>query len=100
MAGCIALAIVVLKLPQIGGISGLKILITVVWWSSWYPGAKPGGGGYIAQRILAAKDERSSTLATLWFTIAHYFIRPWPWILVALASTILFPELPVKDKGK
>jgi Na+/proline symporter len=62
------------------------------WWSSWYPGADPGGGGYIAQRMMSAKDEKHSLLATLWFTIAHYAIRPWPWILVALAALVLLPR--------
>jgi solute:Na+ symporter, SSS family len=125
MGGCIWLAFLVLQLPEIGGLKGLVQLTpsnklnffpdfsnpsgmtfyqfltmtTIVWWSSWYPGAEPGGGGYIAQRILATKDIRSSMLSTLWFTIAHYFIRPWPWIIVALAATILFPNLNAIDKG-
>jgi len=67
------------------------VYIGVNWWATWYPGAEPGGGGYIAQRMFSAKDERHSLLATLWFNIAHYAIRPWPWILVALASLILYP---------
>ncbi len=67
--------------------------IGVQWWSSWYPGAEPGGGGYIAQRMMSAKDENHSLAATLWFTIAHYCLRPWPWILVALSSLILYPGL-------
>jgi solute:Na+ symporter, SSS family len=71
--------------------------IGVQWWASWYPGAEPGGGGYIAQRMLSAKDERHSFLATLFFQIAHYCLRPWPWILVALASLILFPALSPED---
>lgn len=127
MAGCVILAVFVLQLPGIGGLSGLKsqlkpgmiqfipgfsgenspfgldtflIFITVVWWSSWYPGAEPGGGGYIAQRILAAKDVNSSIMASLWFTIAHYFIRPWPWIIVALVSLLIYPDLPEVDKSK
>jgi len=62
------------------------------WWSSWYPGADPGGGGYIAQRMMSAKNEKHSVLATLWFTIAHYTIRPWPWIIVALAGLVLLPR--------
>ncbi len=62
------------------------------WWSSWYPGADPGGGGYIAQRMMSAKNEKHSVLATLWFTIAHYTIRPWPWIIVALAALVLLPR--------
>src|SRR5213078_660644 len=61
------------------------VYIAVNWWATWYPGAEPGGGGYVAQRMLSAKDEKNSLLATLWFNIAHYAIRPWPWILVALA---------------
>lgn len=67
------------------------------WWSSWYPGADPGGGGYIAQRMMSAKDEKNSVLATLWFTIAHYAVRPWPWIIVALASLILLPRSTVNQ---
>jgi len=66
--------------------------IGLQWWSSWYPGADPGGGGYIAQRMMSAKDEKHSLFATLWFTIAHYTIRPWPWILVALAALVLLPR--------
>ena len=69
------------------------IPIAVQWWSTWYPGAEPGGGGYIAQRMLAARDERHAAKATLWFNIAHYALRPWPWILVALASLIVYPDL-------
>ncbi|MCW5557952.1 MAG: Na+:solute symporter, partial [Verrucomicrobiae bacterium] len=71
----------------------------VTWWATWYPGAEPGGGGYIAQRIFSAKDERNSLLATLWFSIAHYAIRPWPWILTALASLVLYPTLADKESG-
>ena len=52
------------------------------WWATWYPGAEPGGGGYVAQRMFCAKDERNSLLATLWFNIAHYALRPWPWIII------------------
>jgi len=66
------------------------VYIAVNWWASWYPGAEPGGGGFIAQRILCAKDEKHSLLATLWFNIAHYALRPWPWILVALAAIVRF----------
>ncbi len=68
------------------------------WWASWYPGAEPGGGGYIAQRMMSAKDEKHSLFATLFFQVAHYCIRPWPWILVGLASLILYPDLGVDDK--
>ncbi|HSO74899.1 MAG TPA: sodium:solute symporter family protein [Blastocatellia bacterium] len=73
--------------------------LAVNWWASWYPGAEPGGGGYIAQRIFSAKDERHGLLATLWFNIAHYALRPWPWILTALASLILYPDLADKETG-
>src|SRR6266567_650838 len=75
------------------------VYIAVNWWATWYPGAEPGGGGYVAQRMLSAKDERHSLLATLWFNIAHYAVRPWPWILVALASLILFPGLKDPETG-
>jgi SSS family solute:Na+ symporter len=128
MAGTIILAFVVLKLPQIGGISGLKsqlpdwtirllpvvgkgesglsaggalaisvsaflAYIGVQWWASWYPGAEPGGGGYVAQRMMSAKDEKHSLFSTLWFTIAHYCVRPWPWIIVGLTTLVLYPDL-------
>jgi SSS family solute:Na+ symporter len=73
--------------------------ISLNWWAVWYPGAEPGGGGYIAQRMFSAKDERHSLLATLWFNIAHYAIRPWPWILVGLASVVLYPGLKDKESG-
>jgi len=127
MAGCIVLAIVVINLPEVGGLTSLtsklspQVLqflpriedvsvggvtggiltlstgaflayIGLQWWSSWYPGADPGGGGYVAQRMMSAKDEKHSFLATLWFTIAHYTIRPWPWILVALAALLILPR--------
>jgi Na+/proline symporter len=69
------------------------VYISVNWWAVWYPGSEPGGGGFVAQRMFCAKDEKHSLLATLWFNIAHYSIRPWPWILVGLASLILYPEL-------
>ncbi len=119
MVGSVAAAVVVLRLPQVGGISGLlhhpnvagrisilpdfsdtSLVLTVFlipllvqWWSVWYPGAEPGGGGYIAQRMLAAKDERHAVGATLLFNIAHYALRPWPWIIVALGSLAVFPNL-------
>jgi len=73
--------------------------ISLNWWAVWYPGAEPGGGGYIAQRMFCAKDEKHSLLATLWFNIAHYSIRPWPWVLVGLASVVLYPELKDKEAG-
>ncbi len=75
------------------------VYISLNWWATWYPGAEPGGGGYIAQRMFSAKDERHSLLATLWFNIAHYAIRPWPWILVAMASVILYPGLADPETG-
>jgi SSS family solute:Na+ symporter len=75
------------------------VYISMNWWATWYPGAEPGGGGYIAQRMFCAKDEKNSLLATLWFNIAHYAIRPWPWVLVALASLILFPGLKDPETG-
>ena len=71
----------------------------VVWWSSWYPGAEPGGGGYVAQRIFSARNERHGVLATLWFNVAHYALRPWPWIVTALATLVLYPELQDKESG-
>ena len=74
-------------------ITVLIIPIAVQWWAVWYPGAEPGGGGYIAQRMLSAKDEKNAINATLFFNIAHYAIRPWPWILIALASLIIYPTL-------
>jgi len=73
--------------------------IGVQWWASWYPGQEPGGGGYVAQRMMSARDERHSLFATLWFTVAHYCLRPWPWILVGLASLVLYPELTDKEAG-
>jgi SSS family solute:Na+ symporter len=75
------------------------VYIGVNWWANWYPGAEPGGGGYVAQRIFCAKDEKNSLLATLWFNIAHYALRPWPWILTALASVILYPHLKDPEIG-
>jgi SSS family solute:Na+ symporter len=119
MAGAIGAAIYLVNLPEIGGIQALithenvvnklsilpdfnntEAIITLLiiplavqWWSSWYPGAEPGGGGYIAQRMLAAKDENHAIGATFFFNIMHYALRPWPWILVALASLIIFPDV-------
>src|SRR5947199_7439770 len=77
----------------------LFVYLSVNWWATWYPGAEPGGGGYVAQRIFSAKDEKHGQLATLWFNIAHYALRPWPWILTALASLVLYPELADKESG-
>ena len=112
-------AAVIVNLPQVGGlenlinhpdivpkldlipdISNTELFITIFllplalqWWSVWYPGAEPGGGGYVAQRMLSAKNENHAVWATLLFNFMHYAIRPWPWILVALASLIVFPNL-------
>jgi Na+/proline symporter len=69
------------------------------WWAFWYPGAEPGGGGYIAQRIFSAKDERQGMLSVLWFNIAHYALRPWPWILTALCAIVLYPHLDHPESG-
>ncbi len=119
MIGAIAAAYYAVNLPEVGGltklleneqvVSKISILpdfsntelimslliipLAVQWWSAWYPGAEPGGGGYIAQRMLAAKDEKNAIGATFFFNIMHYAIRPWPWILVALASIVVFPTL-------
>tara|TARA_Y100000589_G_scaffold268404_1_gene260172 strand:+ start:613 stop:2388 length:1776 start_codon:yes stop_codon:yes gene_type:complete len=119
MIGSILAAHYIVNLPEIGGINNLInhpnvsskisllpdfsnteqlivlfiIPLTVQWWSAWYPGAEPGGGGYIAQRMLAAKDEKNAIGATLFFNIMHYALRPWPWILIALASLVVFPDL-------
>tara|TARA_Y100000748_G_scaffold173300_1_gene145116 strand:- start:140 stop:1342 length:1203 start_codon:yes stop_codon:yes gene_type:complete len=71
----------------------LIIPLAVQWWAVWYPGAEPGGGGYIAQRMLSAKDEKNAIYSTLLFNVTHYIIRPWPWVLIALSSLILFPNL-------
>lgn len=96
--------------PQIGsgastvtGIFSLSIVsflayIGIQWWASWYPGSEPGGGGYIAQRMMSAKDEKHSLLATLFFQTAHYAIRPWPWIITALATLIIYPDLGADEK--
>lgn len=121
MSGSIALAIYVLRAPEVGGLAGIKKALPeetfnflpavgesassgtyqislasflaffgMVWWTSWYPGAEPGGGGYSAQRMLSTKDERSSFLASALFQIGHYAIRPWPWIIVALSAIVLY----------
>ena len=119
MVGAIGAAWYIVDQPQIGGLSELfshpnviehmdmipnpgnmEMFITLLilplavqWWSVWYPGAEPGGGGYIAQRMLAAKDEKNAIGATLLFNLAHYALRPWPWIIIALASLVVFPDL-------
>jgi SSS family solute:Na+ symporter len=72
--------------------------MAIQWWASWYPGAEPGGGGYIAQRIMSARNEREGFFATLWFVVAHYCLRPWPWIMTGLAALILYPDLPAAQK--
>jgi Na+/proline symporter len=74
-------------------VTAFLTFLAVQWWATWYPGSEPGGGGYVAQRIFASKTERDGQLATLWFTIAHYAVRPWPWILTALAAGLLYPGL-------
>ncbi len=79
------------------GVVALVAYLGVQWWASWYPGSEPGGGGYVAQRMMSAKDEKHSLLATLWFQVAHYAVRPWPWILVALVALVIYPQEP--DKG-
>ena len=129
IVGCIILAVIVVRLPEVGGLVQMKAklapqildffpkiesttdvagatggalamslmaflaYIGIQWWAAWYPGADPGGGGYVAQRMMSAKDEKNSVLATLWFTIAHYCLRPWPWILVALSALIILPRV-------
>ncbi len=119
MAGSIGAAVYLINIPEIGGVQALIthpnvadkismlpdfsnteqlimlliIPLAVQWWSAWYPGAEPGGGGYIAQRMLAAKDENHAIGATFFFNIMHYALRPWPWILVALASLVVFPDI-------
>ncbi|WP_462280386.1 sodium:solute symporter family protein [Salinivirga cyanobacteriivorans] len=119
MFGAIYAAVIALQQPEVGGLDGLLshpdiqdklsfipdfsdpgtlltlliIPIAVQWWSVWYPGAEPGGGGYIAQRMLSAKNEKNAIGATLFFNFMHYAIRPWPWIIVALASLIIYPDL-------
>ena len=76
----------------------LAVFLFVQWWAAWYPGAEPGGGGYVAQRIFAARSERDGVLATLFFQVAHYALRPWPWIVTALATVILYPDLAPANK--
>lgn len=119
MIGTVWAAMVIVDLPEIGGLDNLLnhenvvskldflpdfnnldiaipliiIPLAVQWWSVWYPGAEPGGGGYVAQRMLSAKDEKNAIGATLLYNIAHYALRPWPWILIALASLVMYPDL-------
>ncbi|GBD93830.1 sodium/glucose cotransporter [bacterium BMS3Abin05] len=89
--------------PKIGSIwmpmITFFVYLSVNWWATWYPGAEPGGGGYIAQRIFSAKNEKHSVLATLWFNIAQYALRSWPWIIVGLAAMVLYPNLADKESG-
>ncbi|MFN3997974.1 sodium:solute symporter family protein [Algoriphagus sp.] len=119
MAGSFGAAYFILDLPEIGSLNNLLahevvatklnflpdfsdpniyiplfiMPIAIQWWATWYPGAEPGGGGYIAQRMLSAKDEKNAMGATLFFNIAHYALRPWPWILIALASIVIYPNI-------
>src|SRR5262245_60600019 len=119
MVGAFAAAYYAVVQPEVGGLAGLFshpnvvpklsllpdfsnrdaalaafiIPVAVQWWSTWYPGSEPGGGGYVAQRMLAARNEKESLLSTLLFNILHYGLRPWPWIIVALASLIIYPDV-------
>ena len=90
-------------IPRLDGtwmpLSTIFVYIAVIWWAAWYPGAEPGGGGFIAQRMFAAKNEKHAILAALWFNIAHYALRPWPWILVALVAMVLYPDSPDPEAG-
>jgi Na+/proline symporter len=80
-------------------LSTLLVFLAVQWWATWYPGQEPGGGGYVVQRILSSRDERHGLLATLWFTIAHYALRPWPWILVGFVAALQYPGLANPEEG-
>jgi len=119
MVGSLSAAYYAVSRPEVGGLSGLVaspqlqdklsllpdfsdwsavsavliVPLAVQWWSTWYPGAEPGGGGYVAQRMLAARNEKEAAYSTLWFNVAHYALRPWPWILVALSSILVYPTL-------
>jgi solute:Na+ symporter, SSS family len=75
------------------------VLLGLQWWAFWYPGAEPGGGGYIAQRIFSARDEKNGLLSVLWFNVAHYALRPWPWIIAALVAVALYPHLQNQESG-
>ncbi|HET9399478.1 MAG TPA: sodium:solute symporter family protein [Candidatus Acidoferrales bacterium] len=75
------------------------VLLGLQWWAFWYPGAEPGGGGYIAQRIFSAKDEKNGLLSVLWFNIAHYAVRPWPWVIAAMVAVALYPNLENHESG-
>jgi Na+/proline symporter len=118
MTGSVAAAVYSLRRPEVGGLDGLLarvdsmqlnmlpdfsnhdlvvslliVPLAVQWWATWYPGAEPGGGSYIAQRMLAARSERDALAGTLFFNVAHYAMRPWPWIIVALCSMLVFPTV-------
>jgi len=80
-------------------LAAFALNLGVQWWASWYPGAEPGGGGYVAQRIFATRDERHGLLSVLWFNVAHYAVRPWPWILTALVALVLYPKLEHPEAG-
>ena len=80
-------------------VASFLVFIGLQWWAFWYPGAEPGGGGYIAQRIFSARDEKQGLLSVLWFNIAHYAIRPWPWIITGLAVIVLYPGLQHPESG-
>ena len=80
-------------------VASFLVFIGLQWWAFWYPGAEPGGGGYIAQRIFSARDEKQGLLSVLWFNIAHYAIRPWPWIITGLAVIVLYPGLQHPEAG-
>ncbi|GCD77734.1 sodium:proline symporter [Thermaurantimonas aggregans] len=129
MTGSILLAVLVVRLPEIGGLTGLveKLpewrfhffptienqtgdvltisfgaffsFVALQWWNSWYPGAEPGGGGYISQRMMSARTEADAQKASLFFQLAHYCLRPWPWIVVALAALVLYPGLTDHEAG-
>ena len=75
------------------------VYLSLQWWASWYPGAEPGGGGFVAQRIFSARDERHGLLSVLWFNVAHYAVRPWPWIITGLAVIVLYPGLEKPETG-
>jgi len=77
----------------------LGVFLSMQWWAAYYPGAEPGGGGYVAQRIFSAKTERDGVLATLFFQVAHYALRPWPWIVTGLATVLMYPTLEDKEAG-
>ena len=133
IAGAVGASVYLVNLPEVGGVANLMahenvrakisilpdfsntealisiliIPLAVQWWSAWYPGGEPGGGGYIAQRMLAAKNESHAIGATFFFNILHYALRPWPWILVALASLVVYPDVasiheafPLVDESK